>query len=284
MIDLNNYEQYALEYLDGELPPELLLEFERFLKKHPEIQDLLDEISETEPLPLFSYQYPNKQKLYRKEKNPGAYWYRWSIAASLLLMIGVGLMYILQNRTADSFMSEEETGISERHIDPGKTNHEIGKSRPDPEVKEPVTFPEMKNSDQFVSNEVKESEYDFQEDFIQNQDGKTVDLLDTEIIQVDEMVADKKLIDSSDLIATGKNDRQLVRFIDPIPLPQFELDHLAFHPSAIRVNRQLKNPVTEPRTIFIELPDEFFSESWRDLSLNNLKEKLVPDFLKTKSK
>src|SRR5690625_6299093 len=89
MIDINNYEQYALEYLDGELPPEIHLDFERFLEKHPEIQDQLDELYEMRTLPFLSFQYPNKQNLYKKEKSAGDFWLPWSIAASFLILVSV---------------------------------------------------------------------------------------------------------------------------------------------------------------------------------------------------
>jgi|GEM_PF-6932420 len=282
MIDINNYEQYALEYLDGELPPEIHLDFERFLEKHPEIQDQLDELYEMRTLPFLSFQYPNKQNLYKKEKSAGAFWLPWSIAASFLILVGVGLLYIMQNKRDSSFLSHVETNISERSMNTDSRNDENKNSNSILQERESPILSEKKKTDQVVKNQVKKSDNYFQEDDVSTQDELAVEFLDEKFIPIKEKEEEKILMDHLDM-EVGENI-ELVTLVDPIPLRQFRLDHATAYPEVVGEIRFVKNQATKPRTIFIELPDEFFSESWRDLSLNNLKGKLFPDLFKTKSK
>ncbi len=46
MINKNNYHIYAIDYIEGNLPPELKTEFEKFLDNNPQIKQEIDELKE----------------------------------------------------------------------------------------------------------------------------------------------------------------------------------------------------------------------------------------------
>ncbi|MDR2937259.1 MAG: hypothetical protein LBU80_07990 [Rikenellaceae bacterium] len=66
-IDQNNYEQYALDYLEGNLAGDIRKAFEAFLDAHPEeasgVRSLFDGMPRLEPEPWVTY--PDKQALKR---------------------------------------------------------------------------------------------------------------------------------------------------------------------------------------------------------------------------
>lgn len=47
LINKDNYEQYAMDFVEGQLSGELLMSFERFLKQYPEVRDELEELSDS---------------------------------------------------------------------------------------------------------------------------------------------------------------------------------------------------------------------------------------------
>lgn len=97
-ITINNYEEYALDYLDGHLSPDDHQQFLLFLDDHPEIKDIMENL-EGVKLPVFSVGMPGKNKLYR---NAGAVrslgFYLRSIAASLLVLIIAAIVWNNVNR------------------------------------------------------------------------------------------------------------------------------------------------------------------------------------------
>lgn len=62
-IDLHNYEQYALDYLDGTLDAEWRAVFEHFLATHPDIAADFADLAQAQLLPDTQQYMPNKSQL-----------------------------------------------------------------------------------------------------------------------------------------------------------------------------------------------------------------------------
>ncbi len=100
-INKINYEQYAMDYLEGNLKGYLLQEMEAFLKKHPNIKAELDGI-ELCYLEEVNIHYAGKESLLKPLATPKRFlitkqFQYFTAAASLLLVLGLGLFYIKNN-------------------------------------------------------------------------------------------------------------------------------------------------------------------------------------------
>ncbi len=114
-IDRNNYEQYALDYLEGNLAGDARKAFESFLKTHPEeaagVYSLSDGMPRLEPEPWVIY--PDKQALkravpmYEAAPRRTRRWVYYASAAAALAVVsvlGIGLFRTqpVENPTAPS--------------------------------------------------------------------------------------------------------------------------------------------------------------------------------------
>ncbi len=92
-ITIDNYEEFALDYLEGNLNTEEHQQFCLFLDQHPEIKESLENFEEIK-LPGLSMAMPYKDKLYRSSPNVKrlGFYFR-SIAATLLLMVMVAVLW-----------------------------------------------------------------------------------------------------------------------------------------------------------------------------------------------
>ena len=89
-INISNYEEYFLLYVDNELNQTERNEVERFVLQHPELQDSFTLLKQTQ-LPKEIIAFPDKDSLYKKEEKPVVflYWRRIAIAAAF---IGLGIL------------------------------------------------------------------------------------------------------------------------------------------------------------------------------------------------
>lgn len=87
-ININNYEQFFIYYLDDELSRYEKAAVEQFVYRHPEFQGEFELIQQLRLSPDSSVTCPDKRGLYRFEKEqPVVYpWWRIAAAASVLLI------------------------------------------------------------------------------------------------------------------------------------------------------------------------------------------------------
>jgi hypothetical protein len=92
-ITINNYEEYALDYLEGNLSPDDQKQFLLFLDDHPEIKAIMENLEEIK-LPVFSVGMPGKNKLYRDTGTVRSLgFYLRTIAAALLVLIIAAILW-----------------------------------------------------------------------------------------------------------------------------------------------------------------------------------------------
>ncbi len=100
-INLNNYEEWLVLYVDDELNEEEKIVVEKFVAAHPKVQQELELFKQTKLEPE-EIVFANKKVLYRKEKvtviSMQMQWWRVAVAAILIVAAGMTLYSVLNNR------------------------------------------------------------------------------------------------------------------------------------------------------------------------------------------
>ena len=100
-VNLSNYEEYLLLYIDNELNPAQAAAVEQFAAENLAVKKELDLLRFTRLQPE-TVAFPDKESLYRKEEKVRALPVRWWRAAAAILILGSGLAAVwMINRTAD---------------------------------------------------------------------------------------------------------------------------------------------------------------------------------------
>lgn len=135
VINKFNYEVYALDYLEGTLSPELVVEMERFLQANPVIEAELSEMKElvlVEPDETIVFEH--KADLYKKEEG-SIFQMNWrkslSIAASIALLL---FTYSLGYQSGQK--EEMPVAVIEQHIPKTIENIAEKKGNEEPILKE----------------------------------------------------------------------------------------------------------------------------------------------------
>lgn len=90
-ININNYEQFFIYYLDDELSRHEKAAVEQFIYRHPEFQGEFELIQQLRLSPDSSVTCPDKKGLYRFEKEQPVVLPWWRIAAAVVLLISATL-------------------------------------------------------------------------------------------------------------------------------------------------------------------------------------------------
>jgi hypothetical protein len=92
-----NYEQYALDYLEGNLDQESEAAFTAFLREHPGIEKELNEMKLFYATPLTEEAYPNKKELMKAPPASASVFHlpSWAVAASWLVLLGSFAFWLL---------------------------------------------------------------------------------------------------------------------------------------------------------------------------------------------
>lgn len=88
-VNKTNYEEYMLDYLEGNLSVEVREKVKQFLQENPEIEEEISDLTKY-VLPVEEMGYAQKSTLYREEKRrPIIPLFISGIAASIALLLGV---------------------------------------------------------------------------------------------------------------------------------------------------------------------------------------------------
>ena len=68
-INRNNYEQYFLLWVDGELSPEEMIAVERFIEEHPDLAEELSLLQDTKLVPEEQVVFKGKEQLLKQSTN-----------------------------------------------------------------------------------------------------------------------------------------------------------------------------------------------------------------------
>lgn len=100
MIGPENYEEFLMLYIDGELAGDELEEFERFLAENPHLNNELEQYQLTKMAPDMTVFFQAKATLLQPETKvvPLFSFNRFRLAAALVLLLGVSAVVMLVNR------------------------------------------------------------------------------------------------------------------------------------------------------------------------------------------
>lgn len=101
LINISNYEEYLISYIDGELNAAERKEFEKFTAEHPLVKEELSIYLQTKSEPEEEIVFANKEILYRKEEKVrviSMQWWKIAVAAAVILVAGIGTFTILNKK------------------------------------------------------------------------------------------------------------------------------------------------------------------------------------------
>ncbi len=101
IIDINTYESYILDLVEGTISDVDRVALEQFLDLHPSIKEEIEEFELITLSPSIQTNHPNKKALLKKEIPnviPFAY-KRWIAAASVALLMGYSIFWIFNSDT-----------------------------------------------------------------------------------------------------------------------------------------------------------------------------------------
>jgi hypothetical protein len=95
-INITNYEDRLLDYIDDEVTADQRKEVEKFAGQYPAVQRELALLQKTKLQPEAEVVFPDKSILYRREENADSYrhrvismtWFRVAVAAAIILIAG----------------------------------------------------------------------------------------------------------------------------------------------------------------------------------------------------
>lgn len=98
IINKNNYEEYALDYLEGKLSPEQEQAMEQFLLEHPSIKEEIEGVEKMVLVEDESITYPYKKNL--KKASPFYNTMLFKVAAAIVFLIIATVVYVNMDSTA----------------------------------------------------------------------------------------------------------------------------------------------------------------------------------------
>ena len=103
-INITNYEEQLLNYIDDELSADEDKVVEKFASQYPAVQKDLSLLQKTKLQPEAEVVFPDKSVLYRPEEKVrviSIYWRRMAVAAAVLLIGGFAALRLINNNNGD---------------------------------------------------------------------------------------------------------------------------------------------------------------------------------------
>src|SRR5690349_7860714 len=119
-INLNNYEQWLIMYVDDELNTEERMAVEKFAAIHSHVREELAIFLQTK-LQAEEIAFPNKEILYKREKSVrviSMQWWKVAVAAILIISAGVGIYSVLINKNDNTRTTAATKPGVEKHTAP----------------------------------------------------------------------------------------------------------------------------------------------------------------------
>ncbi|NND05144.1 MAG: hypothetical protein HKN87_02090 [Saprospiraceae bacterium] len=154
-INRENYEVYALDYIEGDLSPSEVQAFEAFLSNNEDIKDLVTNFYVLNVAPNSEIVFEKKAELLRSNKilRPAYYWI--SRAAVILLLIAAGFFIVLHQWNSSNIANDLVEAPSANTINKAESkSHEISEnsltSKVDPVARNEVRQKAPESSKVFI--------------------------------------------------------------------------------------------------------------------------------------
>jgi len=309
-ITIANYEEYVLDFLEGNLEQEDERIFNHFLDQHPDIREEINGVENYVLIPDYEIQYPNKNSLYRKDK--GIYLPFWHInrfvaAAVALLLVSTATFFLWKSSvTRDQHTLATQKVLSDTNLYSGHSNIPAptrtapqDQASPGPYEKEPVNKaaehkekPPTHPDNSGLASSALPSVSSENTPVSEQQSGQSAnEALVIKPAQINHPIEIDKELDLQDPEIPSGSDLSVqesaVAFLPVISAEiNTDLNLKAFNPPALSssLSEIASNPSASPsnpnsQTFRIHIPGEFLSETWTDVSLTNFKKKIIPDFI-----
>jgi hypothetical protein len=126
----NNYEEYFLSYVDGELNEKDLVSVEEFVRLHPskgrELEQLLQTISRPDPAVIF----PDKESLYKRDSGTKIIFPWWRVAAAAVVLGAVGLLFLYHPKKEGPSLANGKGGVHSRITPQGPASPGLAETSP----------------------------------------------------------------------------------------------------------------------------------------------------------
>ena len=285
-ITIENYEAYALDYLEGSLEPREEQEFQNFLEEHPEIMEELAGLDQVVLIPDKDLYYPHKKSLYQEQKGGIIPLWRssWMIAASVAIFLAVGTFLFLRNSTGpepylSDYHKEKLPAIEAMPEDLPETNVMAQKGNvpvqvDDTEDGSPALTFEPSSPKEMVHQPLRQAPIAVNTPDKSDHTPISTSLpdpLDNTDAAADEGAGIQKI--PAARAETGEALALLPVMINTIQTPASSLNL----PTIQKKSRE------ESAQFEIRIPGNFLSETWTDVSFTSIKSKLLPEFLSTRN-
>jgi hypothetical protein len=194
-INLDNYEQWLIMYVDDELSAEEKSAVEKFALANQHVQQELGLFQQTK-LQREEIVFPNKEILYRREKTVrviSMQWWKIAVAAILILSAGVTVYSVLINKNNDTIKSNaiapttKEKKQAPFEVSPDVAEQHQPNVTPDQQQKEqlPVTTPATKQSSEKEKIQEQPQEENNRQLAFNSQSENGSDVQKPEIVEID---------------------------------------------------------------------------------------------------
>ena len=152
-INITNYEEELLNYIDDEVTAEQRKEVERFAGQYSAVKQELALLQKTKLQPEAEITFPDKSILYRKEENADSYrhrvismtWFRVAVAAAIILIAGFATFKLIN----------DNNGIDKPDIVKSEPQKQPANDNPDQSISNPDSQPPKDSNDSFVKDDEK---------------------------------------------------------------------------------------------------------------------------------
>ena len=211
VINLNNYEQWLIMYVDDELNAEERASVEKFASAHQHILQEFDLFQQTK-LELEEIAFPNKEVLYRKEKVVrviSMQWWKVAVAAVLIISAGITLYSIFNKQnnkgiTPDGIATKEQAPASISTTTPNKDDQMAPVLKEDKEQKTAANSVEKQLSTERKEQEQPEEENNQQLAYIPPTENEKVKEVQPTTVEIDKVNAEQARIKDDIAFETHK--------------------------------------------------------------------------------
>jgi hypothetical protein len=199
-INLNNYEEWLVLYVDNELSDGEKVTVEKFAASHPHVQKELDLFGQTKLQPD-QFNFPDKNLLYRNKERVriiSMVWWRVAAAAILIIAAGITLYSVL---TTNSSGPEDKIVISKKEQAPNP----VKSISPDQEQKQNGPALENEKGQVVISTPVEKAKQ--QENKKQPVDN--LSLSDNQIAKVNNNIPQRRPVIVNEINTSRPNEQQI---------------------------------------------------------------------------
>src|SRR5690606_571085 len=296
-ITIENYERYALDFLEGHLGQKEEEEFQKFLDENPDIMEELQGIDEVVLIPDMEIHYPHKANLYRNKRLGIIPLWKTSrlIAAAVTLLLITATVLFIRNTTTtpaenltDNQPPKVETPTEQNKLPAIKTPMPAEQPVASVMARKGNASDEKENIVQsspalnFGSRDESASTRPVQEknpttihEDIASEPVPTLERQDVHALETNKPLEGLHVME--EIKSIPQNDRATVLALLPVKSAKVDTErsiHLA--------NLASFSENESSSTFEIRIPGQFLSETWTDVSLSTIKDQILPEFLKNR--